>query len=492
MKVDDSPGNRKRCICPKCPTYPRGCETNTAFCATDHSHCDISAGGCICPACPVYREYWLETLYFCDKTEIGGTVGVVMRKRKSGEDESFYQPIVRIKEEALRGESTVVAMGSRKKIPFLFDDLHFIPAQVERIPLNREEEVDSAVIIGPSARRPLRVTSPILISGMSFGATSRNVHYIISRVAAMLGIAFNTGEGGVLPEVINTAASWCICQYSTGRFGVSEEIVKQAAAVEIRFGQGAYPGKGSYLPAAKITPEVASVRGLEPGEDANSPAHHPDMVTPDQIRDKVVWLRELTGGVPIGAKIGCGRIEEDCRVLVEAGVDFIAIDGFGGGTGATYAFVRENVGLPLIAALPRAHRFLSGSGDRDQVTLIAGGGLRSSADFAKCLALGADLVYIGTAALIAINCEQYRICHTGLCPTGVTTQDPGLMQQLKIEDGTERLSRFIRLSTEEIAGFTRIVGKHKITDLNSDDLVSLTKDLAVITGCSWLDGKQYS
>jgi glutamate synthase domain-containing protein 2 len=492
MKVDDSPENRERCICPKCPTYARGCETTTAFCAAGHTHCDISAMGCICTACPVYREYRLEKLYFCDKAEIDEAGGIVMRKQKQGEDDSFYRSIVRMKEEALRGMSTVVAMGSRKKIPFSFDDLHFIPAQVERIPLNREEGVDSAAIIGPSARRPLRVTSPILISGMSFGATSRNVHQIISRVAATLGIAFNTGEGGVLPEVLDTAASWCICQYSTGRFGVGEEILKRASAVEIRFGQGAYPGKGSYLPAAKITPEVASIRGLEPGEDANSPAHHPDMVSPDQIREKVEWLREITGGVPIGAKIGCGRIEDDCRILVEAGVDFIAIDGFGGGTGATYAYIRENVGLPLIAALPRAHRFLSESGERDRVSLIAGGGLRSSADFAKCLALGADSVYIGTAALIAMNCEQYRICHTGLCPTGITTQDPVLMQQLKIEDGTERLSRFIRLSAEEMAGFTRIVGKPRITDLDSDDLVCLTKDLAVITGCRWLDGKQYS
>jgi glutamate synthase domain-containing protein 2 len=490
MKVDDTPGNRDRCICPKCPSYPGPSLPGILFCGTGHSRDDVSVRGCLCPACPVYREYVLQTVYFCDKADTGPG-GVSMRKQKAGEDGADFQSIVEIKEKATGGESRVVAMGSQKKMPVSLDDLHFIPAQVERIPSNREDPVDTGVFIGPMARRPLHVTSPILISGMGFGATSKNVHIIISRSAARLGIAFSTGEGGVLTEVLQAAAPWCICQYSTGRFGISDAILKQAAAVEIRFGQGAYPGKGSYLPAAKMTAEVAAIRGLAPGEDANSPAHHPDMITPEQIAGKVAHLRELTGGVPIGAKIGCGRIEGDCKVLLDAGEDFITIDGFGGGTGATYGFVRDHVGIPLVAALPRARRLLSKAGMQDQVTLIASGGLRDSAAFAKCLALGADAISIGTAALIAMNCEQYRICHTGLCPTGVTTQDPQLMRQLDVVEGTERLSRFIRLSTEEIATLTRIVGKNAIKDLDATDLVALTRDLAAFTGCQWLDGNYY-
>jgi glutamate synthase domain-containing protein 2 len=210
------------------------------------------------------------------------------------------------------------------------------------------------------------------------------------------------------------------------------------------------------------------------------------MTTPDQIRDKVTWLRELTGGVPIGAKIGCGNIEQDIRILLDAGVDFIALDGFGGGTGATDYHVRENVGIPLAAALPRAARYLERLGTRDNVTLIAGGSLLTSADIVKCLALGADAVYLGTAALITINCEQYRLCHTGLCPTGVTTQDPLLVQQCQVEEGTRKLRNFIHVLTDEISTLTRIVGKTSINDLDRTDLVAMTRQMADMTGCQWV------
>ncbi len=172
-------------------------------------------------------------------------------------------------------------------------------------------------------------------------------------------------------------------------------------------------------------------------------------------------------------------------------MDFISIDGFGGGTGATDLFVRENVGLPLFAALPRARQVIDKLKKRKQISLIAGGGLRYASDFAKCLALGANAIYIGTAALIAINCEQYRICHTGLCPTGITTHNPILTGQLDVSEGARKLSNFIKITTEEIANLTRIVGKDDVKKLNSDDLVALHKDLAEITGLKWLNGKKY-
>jgi glutamate synthase domain-containing protein 2 len=172
---------------------------------------------------------------------------------------------------------------------------------------------------------------------------------------------------------------------------------------------------------------------------------------------------------------------------VDAGVDFIALDGFGGGTGATEKYVRENVGIPIIAALPRAARYLQKLGVKEDVSLIAGGGLRKSADFAKCLALGANAVYIATSALIAINCQQYRVCHTGLCPTGVTTHSPVLAQQLNVAEGIIRLTRFIRVCNEEIANLARIVGKDDVRKLDSSDLVSLNRDLAQITRTKWLD-----
>jgi glutamate synthase domain-containing protein 2 len=386
------------------------------------------------------------------------------------------------------GMEMVASMGSQKELPFKLDDLHFIPAQLSRIPVNADEPVNTTVVIGPEAKKPFKVSSPLLISGMSFGAVSRNVRLVIGRVASELGLGFNSGEGGVLEEE-NQFSDYMIVQYSTGRFGLKEELMKNAAAIEIRFGQGAYPGKGSYLPADKITSEVARIRGLKPGEAAYSPAHHPDINNPQELQEKIVTLKNLAEGSPVGAKIGCGNIEDDVKILAEAGIDFIALDGFGGGTGATSPYIRDNVGIPIVAALPRAYKVLLKMGLKDQISLIAGGGLRSSADFAKCLALGADAIYLGTAALIAINCEQYRICHSGLCPTGVTTQNPQLMKQLDLDEGVKKLKNFLTISNQEINNLVRVVGKNNVSNLDHTDLVCTTYDLARLTGLKWLNGK---
>ena len=487
--VEDSVENREKCICASCPSYPHGCKGEVLYCARGASNCDVPVKGCSCTLCPVYAENELQSIYYCDKEAVGDA-GVVMRKRRSDEDAAFYQTVVDIKEMAATGTSVVRSMGSLKQLPFSLQYLQFIPAQVHRISLNHEEPVTTAIVIGPHAKKPLKVTTPIMISGMSYGATSKNVKLVISRTAALLKIAFNSGEGGILEEDLNAAAKYMIGQYATGRFGVDEALLKRVAAIEIRFGQGAYPGKGSYLPASKMTPDVAELRGLQDDEAAYSPAHHGDMTTPAEIKAKVLWLRELTNGVPIGAKIGCGNVEKDLQVLVDAGVDFVALDGFGGGTGATDYYVRENVGIPLVAALPRAARYLTDRGMKDSITLIAGGGLRTSADFARCIALGADAVYTGTAALIAINCEQYRLCHTGLCPTGVTTHNPSLVKRLEVDEGVKRLSNFIQVATAEMAELTRIVGKDDVNELDHEDLVALTKELAEITGTRWVDGKE--
>ena len=482
--VKDNKVNRKKCICPGCPSYPQGCK-EMLYCSTGKSKCDVHAAGCMCNECPVYEENELRDIYFCGRENVNG---IWMRKRSLGEDRNFYNGVVNIKDVAESNRSIVSSMGSQKRMPFTLNDIHFVPAQVYKIPLNAEENVSTEVVIGPRCTKPLKVSSPIMISGMSFGAVSRKVKNVISQVALKLGVGFNTGEGGVLPEDLESL-KYMITQYSTGRFGINDELLKQSTAIEIRFGQGAYPGKGSYLPSGKITPEVAQVRKLKAGEDAYSPARHPDMNNHDEIRDKMTYLRAVTKGIPIGAKIGCGNIEADIKVLVDCGVDFIAIDGFGGGTGATDYFVRENVGIPLIAAIPRADMALRKLNARGDVTLIAGGGLRTSADFAKCLALGADAVYIGTAALIAINCQQYRICHTGLCPTGVTTHLPSLLEHLDANEGVKRLSNFLEFSTHEVAALTRIVGKNNVNDLGPEDIVSLKKDLAELTGVKWINGK---
>ena len=486
-KIEDSEENRKKCHCPYCPSYPE-CGGDILYCGKCPSNTDIKAKGCICDTCAVYYENKLKSIYYCNKRAVGNGK-LVMRKKSSSEDDSFYQNVVNIKDLSASGESIVTSMGSTKKIPFSFEDLHFVPAQIKKIPLNREDDVKTQICIGPKSKKPFKVSSPILVSGMSFGAVSPNVKIVIAETASKLNIGFNSGEGGIPDEEGELSQKQRIVQYSTGRFGVDENVLKNAAAIEIRFGQGAYPGKGSYLPASKMNSEVASIRGLKTGEAAYSPAHHPDIKSAEDVAEKVSWLRKISGGAPVGAKIGCGDVEGDLEILVDAGVDFISLDGFGGGTGATDLYVRDNVGLPIIAALPRAFRHLQELGVKDRVSLIAGGSLHSSADFAKCLALGADAVYIGTAALIAINCEQYRICYTGLCPTGVTTQNPQLLKQLDVDEGVLKLTNFITLSTKEIANLTRIVGKDDISKLDKDDLVSIDKDLSQLVGVKWLNGK---
>ncbi len=487
-KVEDSTENRKKCACPYCPSYPHDCSGDILYCAKGKSSCDIHAEGCICNTCPVYYEYKLNGFYFCDKDQ-SGRYKISMRKKRSDEEDSFYQSIVNIKEMAATGKSIISSMGSLKKIQFSLNDLHFVPAQVSRIPLNHDEDVKTEISIGPASKKPLNVSSPLMISGMSFGAVSRNVRLTISKTAKELDIAFNSGEGGILPEELEVAKDKMIVQYSTGRFGITEEMLKSATAVEIRFGQGAYPGKGSYLPADKITPEIAKMRGLKEGESAYSPSKHFDMKNLQEIKEKVDELRKITGGAPVGAKIGCGNVEKDVEILVDSRMDFIALDGFGGGTGATNQYVRENVGIPITAALPRAFKLLNELGVKDNISLIASGKLFNSADFAKCLALGADAVYVGTAVLIAIGCEQYRICYTGMCPTGITTQNPLLMKQLGVDKGVKKLRNFIEVSTNEIANLTRIVGKNNVNMLDKDDLVSMNRDLSRITGVKWVDGE---
>lgn len=487
-KIKDSQENRDKCHCKLCPSYPHECRGGILYCGTQASKCDINPQACICETCEIYHEYELKGLYYCNLVESGESK-TLMRKRRSDEDGNLYQGVVEIREYSLEEKSQTVSMGSQKKLPLSLDDLYFIPAQINKIPLNEEDPVNSTVTLGKQAEKPFKVSSPIMISGLSLGAVSVNVKQVILETSQKLGVGYNTGEGGLIDEEKSRGWDNRILQYSTGRFGINDELIKQASVVEIRFGQGAYPGKGSYLPAEKVTREIARIRGLEPRKGAYSPAHHKDITTPQDLEDKISWLRLLTGGAPIGAKIGCGDVKKDVEILAKAGVDFITLDGFGGGTGATDLYVRENVGIPLLAAIPQAHYTLKKLNLLDKVTLIGSGGLRRSADFAKTLALGADAVYIGTAALIAINCQQYRICYTGLCPTGITTQNPQLVKQIDINEGVKRLTRFIKLSTREVENLTRIVGKDDVNHLDKTDIISVNRDLSEICGVEWLGGK---
>jgi glutamate synthase domain-containing protein 2 len=437
----------------------------------------------------VWKKYELKGTYFCDR-QPAGTSWEVQRKPSPEDPPGLRDTVFEIKDATNLGRVLPVAMGSPRPPPLSLDDLFIVPAQVSRFPLNEDEDVDTDTTIGPLAAVPLNLPTPIIISGMSFGAVSKNVRLSIATGAREGGFGFNSGEGGILPEELDLASSTMIAQYATGRFGIPEERLKRAAAVEIRFGQGAYPGKGSLLPGSKVTDQVAEVRGIEAGRTSVSPARHPDIRSTEEIKETVSRLRKIVGGRPVGAKIGCGRVEEDIDVLMDAGADFIALDGFGGGTGATLEFARESCGIPIAAALPRAERHLRERGDRERVTLIASGGLRSAGHFAKCLALGADAIYIGTAALIAINCQQYRVCYNNKCPTGVTTQNPKLVSKVDPQEGGKRLATFVKVRTRELTGLARIAGRGRLSELDLGDLVSVDRDLSRVTGVRWVDGRE--
>ncbi|UTB31820.1 MAG: glutamate synthase-related protein [Methanobacterium sp. ERen5] len=282
MKIKNSPENRAKCHCKLCPSYPYKCGGEVLYCGKGPSKCDVDIEVCICDTCPIYFEHDLKGIYFCDKDMVGENK-IFMRKKHSDEDDDHYQTIVDIKDESAVGESVIGSMGSLKKLPFSLDDLYFVPAQVMKLPLNTTDPVKTSIVLGKDAKKPLELSNPIMISGLSFGAVSKSAKSVISKTASNLNVGFNSGEGGVLDEELARSKTMVV-QYSTGRFGVEDEILKNAAAIEIRFGQGAYPGKGSYLPAEKMTEEVSSKRNLENGEPAYSPAHHPDILTPRDLK----------------------------------------------------------------------------------------------------------------------------------------------------------------------------------------------------------------
>lgn len=408
-----------------------------------------------------------------------------VRKKYSYETEEEYEKFYDLSKMSYTGKSVLSSMGSKKEIEFSLDDINFIPAQVNKFPLNKEEDVEIGLVIGPKSKKPFKVNSPILISALSYGAVSTRVREVVSTVARENNIGFNTGEGGILDSDIKNNSP-VIVQYATGRFGITEEILKKAKAIEIKIGQGAYPGKGSFLPASKIDKNLAKIRGLSEGEDAYSPARHPDINSHDQLREKVNWLKKVTDGVPVGAKLGCGNIEKDIEVLLNSKVDYIALDGFAGGTGATDKYIKDHMGIPIFAAIPRAVKHLEELGERENITLIGSGGIKSSNDIAKLLALGANGTYIGTTALIGLGCKQYRVCHKGDCGNGITTNDPELVKNLHIDKSVISLNNLITVLNNEIKGISRVLGEDKIKNLDKSDLISLKKDLAEICNINWL------
>ncbi len=382
-----------------------------------------------------------------------------------------------IHEMAVKGKSIIAAMGTQMSMPG-WDDILFLGAQLNPMPLDEHAPVKTETIIGKKARKPMVLEHPVYISHMSFGALSKETKTALAMGSAMARTAMCSGEGGILPQEREAAYKY-IFEYVPNLYSVSEENLRRADAIEIKIGQGTKPGMGGHLPGSKVTPEIAAVRGKPLGRDVISPSRFPGIDSKEDLKALVDRLREESEGRPIGIKIAAGRIEEDLEFCVYAGPDFITIDGRGGATGASPKLIRDAASVPTIYALYRARKYLDEVGA--DMELVITGGLRVSSDFAKALAMGADAVAIASAALIAAACQQYRICGTGMCPVGVATQDEALRRRLPMDAAAQRVANFLNVSLEEIKTFARITGHHNIHDMDVDDLCTISREISEFT-----------
>jgi len=396
-------------------------------------------------------------------------------KRESDEFETVMEDIQSM---SVSGHSITEPMRTTNKV-ISWDEILIKGAQLSTLPLNEDEAVNTRTTIGPNAKHPLIIETPIYITHMSFGALSHEIKIALARGSSAVRTAMCSGEGGLVEQSLESSYRY-IFEYVPNKYSVTDENLKRVDAIEIKIGQSAKPGMGGHLPAAKVTAEIAKIRGYPEGTDIISPAHFPDINNPGELKDAVDMLRQRSGGKPIGIKMAAGNIEDDLEVAVYAEPDFITIDGRPGTTASAPKIVKAATSVPTIFALHRARKFLD-ENDRTDISLVITGGLRISSDFAKALAMGADAIAIGTSALIAAACQQYRICHSGDCPVGVTTQKPELRARVSIEHSAKRVENFLRVSTEEIKTFSRITGKNNVHDLDVKDLVTYNSEISDYT-----------
>ncbi len=375
------------------------------------------------------------------------------------------------------------AMGvSRNKLP-KWEDIQFNVAQLAVTPLLDSDDVGTDIIIGPNANRPLSLNLPLFVSDMSFGALSEEAKIALARGAEKAGTGICSGEGGMLNEEQEENSRY-FYELASARFGFSWDKVKKCQAFHFKGGQGAKTGTGGHLPGSKVKAKIAEVRGLNPGEDAISPATFPDWTSLEQIRDFKVQVKEQTGGIPIGYKLSAQKIEKDIDVALDLGVDYLILDGRGGGTGAAPLIFRDNISVPTIPALARARLHLDRSG-ADNITLIITGGLRTPEDFAKAMALGADGIALSNSALQAIGCLGMRACNSNACPVGIATQREDLRERLIVDDAAKRLERFFKASAELMTVLARACGHTHLNQFCLDDLTTFNTEMADLTGIEY-------
>lgn len=416
-----------------------------------------------------------------------------------------------IRRAAETGIYDIRGFGAKRKLPH-FDDLLFLGASMSRYPLEGyREKCNTAVTLGDRfAKQPIELDIPITIAGMSYGALSKNAKEALGRGASAVGTSTTTGDGG-MTDAEREHSDKLVYQYLPSRYGMNPRDLRRANAIEVVLGQGAKPGGGGMLLGQKITDEVAKMRTLPKGVDQRSACRHPDWTGPDDLAIKMTELREITDWqVPIYIKVGASRTYYDVKLAVKAGADVIVVDGMQGGTAATQEVFIEHVGIPTLAAIPEAVQALQEMDMHRKVQLVVSGGIRSGADVAKCMALGADAVAIGTAALIALGCNHpryeadyrqidsaagfYDDYQAGNDPAGISTQVPDLMQRLDPVAGGKRLANYLRVLTMEAQTLARACGKSDLRNLEPEDLVALTLEAAAmarvpLAGTRWIPGQ---
>jgi glutamate synthase domain-containing protein 2 len=397
------------------------------------------------------------------------------------------------------GRYRLQGFSTHRRVPS-FDDLTFVPCTLSRVPLEGyRERCETRTVLGSRyASKPIVLDRPITISGMSYGALSRTAKVALGTAATRLGISTTTGDGGMLLDE-RAASHILVYQVLPSRYGFNTDHLKAADAIEVVIGQGAKPGTGGVLLGSKVSDVIAKQRTLPPGVDQRSPVRHPDFIGPDDLQIKIEELREATNWEkPIYVKLGASRVSDDVKLAVKAKADVIVVDGMEGGTGASPDVLLDHTGIPTLSAVTEAAQALDDLKVLGEVHLIVSGGIKNGVDAAKALALGADAVSIGTAALIALNCnapifrEDYQKlgvepgychhCHTGRCPVGVTTQDPELEARLVLDEAADRVFNFVTAMTMEMQMMARACGKSDVHHLEPEDMRALTIEASMITG----------
>lgn len=436
-----------------------------------------------------------------------------MRTMKNRPSETFDDyAIDYIRQAAQTGLYRIRGFGAKRHVPG-FDDLLMKGASMSRYPLEGyREKCTTNVTLGTRfAKKPIQLKVPVTIAGMSFGSLSANAKEALGRGASEVGTSTTTGDGGMTPEERGHSTQ-LVYQYLPSRYGMNPDDLRRADAIEIVVGQGAKPGGGGMLLGQKVTERVGKMRTLPVGIDQRSACRHPDWTGPDDLAIKILELREITNWEkPIYIKCGAARPYYDTALSAKAGADVVVIDGMQGGTAATQDVFVEHVGQPTLVAVKEAVQALKDLDMHRKVQLIVGGGIRSGADVAKALAMGADACSIGTAALIALGDQDphwepdynklgtsagaWEDYQDGTDPAGITTQDPDLMKRLDPVKAGHRLANYLRVLTLEVQTIARACGKSSVHNLEPDDMVALTVEAAAMSGIplagtNWVPGAE--